>query len=485
MSTLYAFCIGGTGALCLESLVHLCATGQGPKKLVPVMMDPDSNNANVLRTMSVINSYRDIRARLDPGYNSGFFSTEIEVAENTLVWSPVTRARAQTLSEAVRLTAMEGPLRDLTQMLFSQAQLDQQLDQGFRGNPAIGSVLMQAIETEPFFANITSKIKNEPASSVFLFGSVFGGTGASGFPVIAHLIRAAAPQARIGGALVLPYFSIGQPSSEEAAADALHPESAQFLVNAAGALPFYARETMAFSSLYYLGDELSMHRERGYSAGGPSQNNASHVIELLAALAARHFAAPGGMEHPAYYLSVHDRDLGWRDLPGLDAERLNAFTSFGIFFHDYFAKLLETNLNELEKDAFMQSWVASLELPKSFFRDHKDDIVRINTYLQRYFRWLTELHSSTVALDLYHTDFGIDRYQRHFAPPRRKIMGVTTKEPASMKSISEVHSYCNATPQASPGAGPLTRFVNHLTLGMDRFNQEWYHIPPIARGNGR
>lgn len=485
MSTLYAFCIGGTGALCLESLVHLCATGQGPKKLVPIMMDPDANNANVLRTVSVINSYRDIRARLDPGYTSGFFATEIELAENTLVWSPLTRARAQTLGEAVRLTGMDGALRDLTQMLFSHAQLNQQLDQGFRGNPAIGSVLMQAIENEPFFANITSKIKNEPSSSVFLFGSIFGGTGASGFPVTAHLIQAAAPQARIGGALILPYFSIGQPSPEEHDDNALHPESAQFLVNAAGALPFYARETMAFSSLYYLGDELSMHRERAYSAGGPTQNNASHVIELVAALAARHFAAPIGIEHPAYYTAVHDRDVGWRDLPGLDAERLNAFTSFGIFFRNYFTRLLQTNINELEKDAFMQAWIASLELPKSFFRDHKDDVIRIDTYLQRYFGWLAELHGGTVALELYHTDFKIDNYQRHYPPPRRTILGFPTKEARSMKSISEVHGYCNEISQKSPGAGPLTRFVNHLTLGMDHFNQAWYRIPPVSLRNGR
>jgi len=484
MSTLYVFCIGGTGALCLESLVHLCATGQGPKKLVPVIMDPDANNANVMRTVGIINAYRDIRARLDPGYNSGFFATEIELAENTLVWSPLTRARARKLGEAVRLTAMDGALRDLTQMLFSRAQLDQQLDQGFRGNPAIGSVLMQAIEHEPFFANITSKIKNEPGSSVFLFGSIFGGTGASGFPVTAHLIRSVAPQARIGGALILPYFSIGQPSPDEEGGD-LHPESAQFLVNAAGALPFYARETMAFSSLYYIGDELSMHRERAYSAGGPSQNNASHVIELVAALAARHFATPGRMEHPAYYLAVHDRDLGWRDLPGLDAERLNAFTSFGIFFRNYFAKPLHVNINELEKDAFMQAWIASLELPKSFFRDHKDDVVRIDAYLQHYFRWLADLHGGTVALSLYHTDFRIDNYQRHYPPPRRTIFGVATREARSMRSISEVHGYCNEISQKSPGAGPLTRFVNHLTLGMDHFNQTWYRIPPVTLESGR
>jgi hypothetical protein len=90
-----------------------------------------------------------------------------------------------------------------------------------------------------------------------------------------------------------------------------------------------------------------------------------------------------------------------------------------------------------------------------------------------------------VALDLYHTDFSIDRYQRHYAPPRRKIMGFTTKESQPMGSISEVHGYLNPIAPTSPGAGPLTRFVNHLTLGMDRFNQMWYHIPPVAQRNGR
>lgn len=54
-----------------------------------------------------------------------------------------------------------------------------------------------------------------------------------------------------------------------------------------------------------------------------------------------------------------------------------------------------------------------------------------------------------------------------------------------MKSISEVHGYCNEISQKSPGAGPLTRFVNHLTLGMDHFNQAWYRIPPVSLRNGR
>jgi hypothetical protein len=476
MSTLYAFCIGGTGALCLESLVHLCASGQGPAKLVPVLMDPDSNNANVSRVVGIINQYREIRQSLDPSHTGGYFGTVIEPAEGTLTWSPLPKRLNPTLADVVRIRSMDQALRDLTETLFSHAQLNQPLEQGFRGNPAIGSVLMQSIEDEPFFANIAGKIKNDPDAAVYLFGSVFGGTGASGFPVTARLIRTRVPDARIGGALILPYFSIGQPNGNDQES-LLRPESAQFLLNTIGALPYYSKEDTSFDSLYYLGDDLSMAQERPYAAGGPEQLGRAHCVEMLAALGSLHFLkTPKDDLESAYYAGAQARNLGWNDLPGLDAAKLNSFTSFGIFIREYFAKGIQANINELERDAFKQTWIADLKLPATFFRDSQQFLQRLAAYLEAYFQWLGEMHASTVALDLYHPPFQIDRYQKHHPPRRRRIMGFPSGKPDFLGSISEVHRFCNGVARAANGGGDVTRFIDHARLGMDEFNREWYQI---------
>ena len=42
--------IGGTGAKCLEHLLHCCSSGLGPEQLWAGMVDQDEANGNVSRT---------------------------------------------------------------------------------------------------------------------------------------------------------------------------------------------------------------------------------------------------------------------------------------------------------------------------------------------------------------------------------------------------------------------------------------------------
>jgi hypothetical protein len=179
---------------------------------------------------------------------------------------------------------------------------------------------------------------------------------------------------------------------------------------------------------------------------------------------------------------VSGRDLGWGDLPGLDTGKLNSFTSFGIFLREYFSRGIQENINELERDAFKQAWIADLKLPASFFRDRQQFLQKLAAYLGSYFRWLGEMHATTIALDLYHPEFRIDRYQKHHHPRSRRFMGVSTGKPDSL-SISEINAFCNAVARTSFGGGDLTRFIDHMRLGMDAFNQDWYKInaPDWAR----
>ena len=62
MSKLYVFGIGGTGASVLRSLTHLMAAGVTCRDtIVPVLIDPDINNGDLTRTISLLQRYVVIR----------------------------------------------------------------------------------------------------------------------------------------------------------------------------------------------------------------------------------------------------------------------------------------------------------------------------------------------------------------------------------------------------------------------------------------
>ena len=75
--TYYVFAIGGTGARCLESLVHLCAMGIGPTRLHPILVDPDIGNGNLNRTIKLINLYKGVRSQIENPVEGSLFYTDI------------------------------------------------------------------------------------------------------------------------------------------------------------------------------------------------------------------------------------------------------------------------------------------------------------------------------------------------------------------------------------------------------------------------
>ena len=63
-------------------------------------------------------------------------------------------------------------------MLFSEKNLASSMNVGFKGNPNIGSVVLnQIVNSEDF---ITFANSFEKGDKIFIVSSIFGGTGASG-----------------------------------------------------------------------------------------------------------------------------------------------------------------------------------------------------------------------------------------------------------------------------------------------------------------
>ena len=67
MSKLYVFAIGGTGSRVLRSLTMLAAAGVDVQanEIVPIIIDPDASNADLTRTVTLMNCYNTIRKGIE------------------------------------------------------------------------------------------------------------------------------------------------------------------------------------------------------------------------------------------------------------------------------------------------------------------------------------------------------------------------------------------------------------------------------------
>ena len=62
MNRLFIFAIGGTGARVVRSLILLLGTGVkiNADEIIPIILDPDSSNGDLNRTLDLLNIYKNI-----------------------------------------------------------------------------------------------------------------------------------------------------------------------------------------------------------------------------------------------------------------------------------------------------------------------------------------------------------------------------------------------------------------------------------------
>ena len=220
----YAIGIGGTGAKCLESLIHLAAAGMMPNKqedLYVLFVDPDEANGSLARAVATLNHYKTFSTNPQLAQPQ-LLQTEI-ISAKSPVWTPFNKDNPNpSLEDFVRyndLRTKKNPAAELFEVLYSKKEREAKLDKGFRGHPSIGaSVMAQTVKLgadDPWLTFRTLVAKDTDAK-VFLAGSIFGGTGASGFPTIAELVKDELKnkKVQIGGALILPYFTFTDTGDE-------------------------------------------------------------------------------------------------------------------------------------------------------------------------------------------------------------------------------------------------------------------------------
>jgi len=295
MAKLYVFGIGGTGSRVIKSLAMLLATGIEANgfEIVPIIIDPDEANGDVTRTIDILKNYQLVRNALsfDDTDDNKFFKTKISnITQNfRLHLSDVKNDR---FKDYIEYSSLDDSNKALISLLFSEDNLNADMEVGFKGNPNIGSVVLNQFKQSQDFKDFASSFGQD--DRIFIISSIFGGTGAAGFPLLLKNIRDAdhgistwryLQEAPVGAITMLPYFGVSP--NEESKID-----KSSFISKTKAALSYYEESVSgnkSLNALYYLGDNVT--KDYPNHEGSVSQKNDAHFLEIVAALSIIDFAS--------------------------------------------------------------------------------------------------------------------------------------------------------------------------------------------------
>ena len=243
--------------------MHLAAAGMMPDNndLYMLFVDPDEANGSLARAVATLNHYKTFNTN-ERLKQPSLLQTKIISADNP-VWTPFDKVPNPSLEDFVNFGILKGKNKsaaNLFKVLYSKRERETKLGQGFRGHPSIGASIMAqtALGADEPWKTFRALVKADTDAKVFLAGSIFGGTGASGFPTIAQLVKdefkgEKAKNVQIGGALVLPYFTFTTDMDQVLKAKAEH-----FLMNTQAALKYYHlwNKHFIYDAIYLFGAEF-------------------------------------------------------------------------------------------------------------------------------------------------------------------------------------------------------------------------------------
>lgn len=191
--------IGGTGIKCLEAFVHYCAILKTEKKYDVLIIEADKSNKNLERLNDTISKYIKMQKLLyinnddkrQYGYGGVFCNLIDEKSEKKFrVWNPDRNPKTDNT-----LNTIEGFNESkLANALYTYDEKNENLDEGFVGHPSIGSLIaalkvnFSDKEWKDFIGEESNVMGNEEKTKIFILGSIFGGTGASGIYTFANKI---------------------------------------------------------------------------------------------------------------------------------------------------------------------------------------------------------------------------------------------------------------------------------------------------------
>jgi hypothetical protein len=417
---LYIFAIGGTGSRVLKALTMLFASGvkvgNNFETVIPIIIDPDTSNGDLNRTKDILRLYQEIRNQVDQP--DDFYAQEIKTINEITVNSPVVNpdyfqfklkdTDTNTFNQYIGFDSLSEEIaekddKNFVRLLYSAQNLRSSLDVGFKGNPNMGSIILNQFTNSEDFKRFGQTFDDDDA--IFIVNSIFGGTGAAGFPLLLKNFRgnkniprhAKIKEAPIGGITYLPYFSLSKN-------DEINAES--FEEKAKIAIDYYNRTIISLNqinTLYFIGNRGNTNQEE-YAVGGQEQKNKAHFLELAGALSVLDYCKninsitrttqikEFGIEHDAQSLTFADLNIE-------NAKQLSPpLTKFKLYT-EYLDKGLSRSLNTsrwTKSNIKLTPGNKQSLLDKNYFNsaEYKTQIRSFNSYFDE---WIKEMKDNRPA----------------------------------------------------------------------------------------
>ena len=403
MKKVFVFCIGGTGIRVMKSIAMLMAGGMDTNgyTVVPVILDPHLDLEEKKNLHSLIDSYKDIYNKtINNGSSTlnsldGFFNSEIRTINelnnqtNDTQQNAGSKEKFRSYIELANLGA-DDLNNYLVETMFSTKNLDNPLSVGFKGNPNVGTVVLgEMIEGADWFRAF--KQHCEKNDRVFIISSIFGGTGASGYPLLEKKIRLAENEpavknALMGAVTVLPYYGLKDPATTGSDID-----SANFYTKTKAALAYY-EGTVKSDYLYYVGEKSL---KQVYDNDEKKQDDKANFIELVAASALFDFLKRGKPDNQQYLSRAIESDLESLDLVSLG----NGYKDIVKSVADYM--LLRNLVNTLPSEKYFPL-IKNRGLDGEFYKDSAFQALK--RFTEIYYKWYTELAQNKRAFAPLHYD---------------------------------------------------------------------------------
>lgn len=320
MNNLYVIAIGGSGERILRSLTMALATGVdiNATKVIPVIVDNDANSRALTQCKSLISAYRDpeypgVRALYSaitphmPSFCRADIADPIilDVSGGNIgnlknvIGCPTSQGEDDPNDKAIKSVLAEREL------LFTESELDMPLDVGYVGCPNIGSVVMNSMSLTDSRFNMV--MAASPNDGVIVVGSLFGGTGAAGIPLIVNKLLqndATKDKPQIGVVAMLPYFQIDEKEGHDNEKMASYDvKSDIFDLKTRAALMYYDKHmSKQIDYMYYVGDDNQPIFKK--SIGGVTQENPAQLCDLMAAMAIVDFAKSSHTDKTNYRMPI-------------------------------------------------------------------------------------------------------------------------------------------------------------------------------------
>ena len=464
MAKLYIFGIGGTGARVLRSFTMMMASGVaiGSDEIVPIIIDPDASNADLTRTVALMNNYRAVHSELTftKKNESQFFRKELsQILVNYTL--RINDTDDKTFQQFIDLPSMEKSSQAMMRMLFSEKNLASSMDVGFKGNPNIGSIVLNQIVDSDDFQDFANNF--ESGDKIFIISSIFGGTGASGFPLLLKTLRTGTSfpnndlinKAEIGAITILPYFKLKNDDESEI-------DSSTFISKTKSALAYYENNISkngSIDALYFLADNMTNTYEN--HEGGSAQQNDAHLIEFLAATAIVDFSNKA-------HSNTANKELGLKDMTGGSV----TFDSF----YDKQKKMLFAPLTAFMIMANCLTYKMDYYTSKDFNANYENFhglynssfMSELQTMASLFIEWLDEMKRNKRSLDL----FNLNAKDKPF----EVVTGYKPKKIASLKSDYDlITARLNSAVKKCISNDNNDKFLEMFYLGLSRLINEKFN----------